>query len=144
MGIIVWFPVEARNLSFLYSVQSGFTANLPFHSFPINAVVKGEWSYISAALFVPAPIPEFACPRALVCGRFLTGIVGSNAAGGVDVCSCESCVLSGRGPSLTKCHLETPTMRKPILTRTVESWNKNLCLRGLHTDKHYILPSLIY
>ena len=34
--------------------------------------------------------------EAWVCGRSLAGIVGSNPAGGVDVC-CECCVLSGRG-----------------------------------------------
>jgi hypothetical protein len=31
-----------------------------------------------------------------VCGRSLAGIVGSNPAGGMDVCR-ECCVLSGRG-----------------------------------------------
>jgi hypothetical protein len=33
--------------------------------------------------------------KAWVCGRSLTGIVGSNPTGGMDVCLC--CVLSGRG-----------------------------------------------
>ena len=27
------------------------------------------------------------------CSRFLAGIAGSNAAGGIDVCLCECCVL---------------------------------------------------
>ena len=34
--------------------------------------------------------------RARVCGRSLAGTVGSNPAGGMDVCR-ECCVLSGRG-----------------------------------------------
>ena len=34
--------------------------------------------------------------KAWVCGRSLAGIVGSNPAGGMDVCY-ECCVLSGRG-----------------------------------------------
>jgi len=33
--------------------------------------------------------------KASVCSRSLAGIVGSNPAGGMDVC-CECCVLSGR------------------------------------------------
>jgi hypothetical protein len=32
------------------------------------------------------PIPEAARSKAWVCGRSLTGIVGSNPAGGMDVC----------------------------------------------------------
>jgi hypothetical protein len=34
--------------------------------------------------------------KAWVCGRSLAQVVGSNSAGGMDVC-CECCVLSGRG-----------------------------------------------
>jgi hypothetical protein len=43
------------------------------------------------------PIPMAARSKAWVCGRSLAGIMGSNLAGGLDVC-CECCVLSGRGP----------------------------------------------
>jgi len=38
--------------------------------------------------------------NALVCGRSLAGIVGSNPVGGMDV-YCECCVLSGRQVSAT-------------------------------------------
>jgi hypothetical protein len=41
-------------------------------------------------------IPVAARSKARVCGRPLAGIVGSNSAGGMDVC-CVCCVLSGRG-----------------------------------------------
>ena len=34
--------------------------------------------------------------KAWVCGRSLAGIAGSNSAGGIDVLSCECCVLSCR------------------------------------------------
>ena len=43
-----------------------------------------------------SPIPMSARSKTWVCGCSLTGIVGSNPAGGMDV-SCECCVLSGRG-----------------------------------------------
>jgi hypothetical protein len=42
------------------------------------------------------PIPVAARSMAWFCSRSLAGIVGSNPAGGMDVC-CECCVLSGRG-----------------------------------------------
>jgi len=35
--------------------------------------------------------------KAWVYGCLLAGIVGSNLAGGMDVCPCECCVLLGRG-----------------------------------------------
>jgi hypothetical protein len=42
--------------------------------------------------------PVAARSEAWVCGQSLGGIVGSNPAGGMDVCvSCECRVLSGRG-----------------------------------------------
>ena len=47
-------------------------------------------------LEIGVPIPVAARSKAWVCGRSLAGIVGSNLAGGVDVCR-EYCVLSGRG-----------------------------------------------
>ena len=40
--------------------------------------------------------PVAARSKAWVCGRSLAVIVGSNPAGGMDVC-CGCCVLSGRG-----------------------------------------------
>jgi hypothetical protein len=39
-----------------------------------------------ATLCVPQPIPVAARSKAWVCGRSLTGIVGSNPAEGMDVC----------------------------------------------------------
>jgi hypothetical protein len=42
------------------------------------------------------PIPVAVRSKAWVCRRSLAGILGSNAAGGMDVCR-ECCVLSGRG-----------------------------------------------
>jgi len=44
------------------------------------------------------PVPVAARSKAWVYGRSLAGIVGSNPAGGRDVCV-ECCVLSGRGLS---------------------------------------------
>jgi len=41
------------------------------------------------------PIPVVARSKAWVYGRSLAGIVGSNPAGGMDVCLC--CVISGKG-----------------------------------------------
>jgi hypothetical protein len=43
------------------------------------------------------PIPVAARPKAMVYGHSLTGTTGSNSAGGMDVCLCKCCVLSGRG-----------------------------------------------
>ena len=40
---------------------------------------------------------DFTPTAASVCGRSLAGIASSNPAGGVDVCVCECCLLSGRG-----------------------------------------------
>jgi len=34
---------------------------------------------------------------AWVCGHWLAGMEGSNPVGGMDVCRCKECVLSGRG-----------------------------------------------
>ena len=42
------------------------------------------------------PIPVAAWSRAWVCGRSLAGIAGLNPTGGLDVSSCERCVLSVR------------------------------------------------
>jgi hypothetical protein len=50
---------------------------------PIHAMTtsKAKYSFLN-----PAPIPVTARSRAWVCGRSLAGIVGSNPAGGTDVC----------------------------------------------------------
>ena len=45
---------------------------------------------------VKLPVPVAARSKAQVYGRLPAEIVGSNHAGGMDVC-CECCVLSGRG-----------------------------------------------
>jgi hypothetical protein len=63
--------------------------------------------------------------KAWVRGRSLAGIVGSNPAGGMDVC-CECCVLSGRGlcyglitrpeesyRCISDCDYESSTLRRP-------------------------------
>ena len=42
------------------------------------------------------PIPVAAGSKTCVCSRSLSGIVGSNPAGSMDVCR-ECCVLSGSG-----------------------------------------------
>jgi len=74
-------------------------------------------------LSVKIPIPVAARYKAWNCGRSLPGIVGSNPAGGVNVCSCECYVLSGGGrhssrevlPSVVclSCGREASTMRRP-------------------------------
>ena len=51
------------------------------HLPPSNANIKNTQSYT----FTP-PIPVAARSKAWVFGRSLTGIVGSNPAGGMDVC----------------------------------------------------------
>ena len=43
------------------------------------------------------PVPVAARTKAYVCGRSLAEIVGSNPTGGMDVCLCDYCVMSGRG-----------------------------------------------
>ena len=55
------------------------------------------------------PVPVAAWSKAWVCGRSPADIVGSNPAGGMDVC-CECCVLSGRG------------LCDGLITRTEESY----------------------
>jgi len=71
------------------------------------------------------------CPKAYVCGRSPAEIVGSNPAGGMDVCLlCVLCVLSSRGlcdELITRpkwsyrlwcvvvCDLETSSVRRPWL-----------------------------
>jgi hypothetical protein len=42
--------------------------------------------YIFEVSVISKPIPVAARPKAWVCGRSLTRIVGSNPAGGMDVC----------------------------------------------------------
>ena len=74
------------------------------------------------------PVPVAARSKALVCGRSLAEIVGSNPTGGMDVCLLWYCVLSGRGlcdELITRpedsyrlwcvvvCDLETSKMRRP-------------------------------
>ena len=45
---------------------------------------------------VTEPLPVAARSKARVCGRLPVEIMGSNPAGGMNVC-CDFCVLSGRG-----------------------------------------------
>jgi len=69
--------------------------------------------------------------KAWVWGRSLAGIAGLNPAEGMSI-SCECCVLSGRGlcdgpiplPEVSECDIETSTMRRPRLTRTVQTRKK--------------------
>jgi hypothetical protein len=42
------------------------------------------------------PVPVAARSNAWVCGRSLSGIVGSNSCGDMDYFPCDCCVLSGR------------------------------------------------
>jgi hypothetical protein len=55
---------------------------------------EGNYSIVSVGK--PMPIPVTARSKALFCSRFLAEIVGSNRAGGIDVCY-ECSVLSGCG-----------------------------------------------
>ena len=51
----------------------------------------------SCAGTVLKPIPVAAPSKVWICGRSLAGIVGSNPAGGIDICVlCVLCVFSGR------------------------------------------------
>jgi hypothetical protein len=80
--------------------------------------------------------------KAWVCGRSLAGIVGSNPAGGVDVCLLLSVVccqveVSASGSSLvqrspTECGMseydrEAWIMRRPWLTRGCCATGKKIC-----------------
>jgi hypothetical protein len=47
-------------------------------------------------MYLKKPVPMAARSKANVCGRWPAETVGSNPAGGMDIC-CECCVLSGRG-----------------------------------------------
>ena len=46
---------------------------------------------------VCTPVPVAARFKAWFCDRSVYEIAGSNSTGGMDVCLCECCVLSGRG-----------------------------------------------
>jgi len=86
------------------------------------------FSVIKIIKFVLYPVPVDARFMAWVCGRSPAEIVGSNPAGGMDVCLSECCALSGRGlcdglitrPEesyrlwcVVVCDLETSRMRRP-------------------------------
>jgi hypothetical protein len=64
---------------------------------------------------VARPIPVAARSKAWVCGRSLAGIVGSDSAGGTDVCLLWVFVLSGRG------------LRVGLFTRPEESYRQCVC-----------------
>jgi len=53
-------------------------------------ILKYSWKY-----YIPL-VPVDALSKAQVCGRSPAEILGSNPAGGMDVC-CECCVFSSRG-----------------------------------------------
>jgi hypothetical protein len=62
--------------------------------------IRDSHEYFKVLLWHPGdtqPIPVAARSKLWVCGRSLAAIVGSNPAGGMDVCF-ECCVLSGKGP----------------------------------------------
>jgi hypothetical protein len=82
--------------------------------------------------------------KALVCGRSPAHMVGSNPAGGMDVCLCECCVLSGRGlcyELITRpqesyrlwcvvvCDLETSKLRRPCPTGGLRAKNKIIFIK---------------
>jgi hypothetical protein len=56
----------------------------------VDVMNKKPLMYVSVKLFwssnTTVPIPVAAPSKAWVCGRSLTGIVGSNLTGGMDVC----------------------------------------------------------
>jgi len=76
--------------------------------------------------------------KAWVCGLWIAGIAGSNSAGAWTSVCCELYVLTGRGlcdVCPTECILSegdrsTSTMRRPLPSRAVEQWKKNLPRRG--------------
>ena len=83
--------------------------------------------HINAEYYVLLPVEEAARSNVLVCGRLPAEIVGSNPAGGMDIC-CKCCMLSGGGlcdELITRpaesyrlwcvdvCDLETSRMRRP-------------------------------
>jgi hypothetical protein len=96
---------------------------------------KGDTVADLKILYSSVPIPVAARSKALVCGRSLAGIAGSNPAGSMYV-SCECCVLWRRGlcngrsivqRSPTECavseyDLEAATIRRSWPTRAVEPW----------------------
>jgi hypothetical protein len=52
---------------------------------------------VSIAVGYVNPIQVAAQSNAPICARSLAGIEDSNPSGGMDIVSCERCVLSGRG-----------------------------------------------
>jgi hypothetical protein len=67
------------------------------------------------------PVPVAVRSKVYVCGRSPAEIVGSNPAGGMDVC-CECCVLSGRG----LCDELVTRPEESYRKRCVVVWPKNL------------------
>jgi len=69
--------------------RTNFTQVAVYYLHTVGKSPSEEWHW---------PIPVAARSKAWVCGRSLAGIVGSNSAGGMDVCLLSVlCVLSGTG-----------------------------------------------
>ena len=74
-------------------------------------------------MYVPKAIPVAARSKAWVCGRTLAGIVGSNPAGGMDVCFLWVLrVMSGRG----LCDGPTTRPEEPYRVWCVWVWSWSL------------------
>ena len=78
---VLWFVALGSWKPIVIVVTSGRTC-----------IICVEASSILLELTNDTPIPVAARPKAWVCDRSHAGILGSNAAGGMDVC-----LLSGRG-----------------------------------------------
>jgi hypothetical protein len=81
------------------AVASGVTHNSPKDIRLLSEAVRKVC--VTVKLFKPSKVERIAdtvaalC-EALVCGRSLAEIVGSNSNGGMNVCFLECCVLSGK------------------------------------------------
>jgi len=72
---------------------------------------------------VRLPVPVAARSKACVYGRSPAAIMGSNPTGGMNVCCCEGCVLSGRG------------LCDDLITRPEESYRLWCVVCDLETTK---------
>jgi len=85
-----WSITEAMiSASFEWRSNTNFQQNSHFYVISTTIHYKTYFD-------MKKPIPVAARTKAWVCGRSLAGNAGSNRAGGMNICCCEGCVLSGR------------------------------------------------
>jgi hypothetical protein len=77
----------------LFAVYPTNFCGLCYAIFTENDQYQGKMLNVESSL----PVPVAARCKAGFCGRWPGGIARSNPTGGMDVCCCECCVLSGRG-----------------------------------------------